>query len=471
MIASLIAVFTTLNAQDSVFSYHHEGNTLYYLIDSNGSASLVSPEYPNFNIDTENYLCLPWLGYTEPKDTVIVPDSVEYNGVYYPVTHVMERAFERCDSITYIVFPSTLRTIGLGAMAYCQGLQSVSLQEGLVSIDGDAFYSDSNLLSIVIPEGVTSIGAYTFTDCILLTSVTLPNSLTLIDSLLFYNCPKLQHINMPANLVEIGPWAFDSDSSLTEIILPEGFRTINGIAFQNCSGLRHVSLPSTLDSVGPWAFYSCSSLDTMIFPDALQHIGKICMEMCSSLSYCHLPEQLKFIDEWLLYGTNLTTLEVPSHVTHIDMGALAGCLSLHKVILPASLTALGDSVFIDGTPLDTLVLRCTTPPTVNESAFTEYTATLIVPCGSAQSYRQHSLWSRFSNITEDCSTGIEGAENEEWDMEISVVDRHIVVAGAKEETVQVFDITGRHIINSQLPMGVFLVKVENHPAHKVIVMQ
>ena len=190
------------------------------------------------------------------------------------------------------------------------------------------------------------------------------------------------------------------------------------------------------------------------------------MENCSNLTYCHLPEQLESMEEWLLDGTAMTTFDVPPHVTHIGLGVFAGCRNLHKVTLPAVLTALGDSVFIDGTPLDTLVLRSTTPPTVNESVFPTYTATLIVPCGAAEAYRQHPIWGRFSNITEDCNA-IE--ENESGNVNIYVRDGRIVVDGAEGEPVQVYDMMGRSVSNQALPSGVYMVNVGTYPARKVVV--
>ena len=285
----------------------------------------------------------------------------------------------------------------------------------------------------------------------------------------FALCDQLETLHFPQTLRSIGPFAFHEDHSLAEATLPEGFNTLDEAAFQFCTGLRHVSLPSTLDSVGGWAFYGCASLDTIIYPDVLHRIGRVAMENCSSLTYCYLPEQLEYMDEWLLYGTAMSSFEVPPHVTHIDMGALAGCRQLHRVTLPASLTALGDSIFIDGTPLDTLVLLCSIPPSINESVFPEYTAALIVPCGSAPAYRQHTIWGRFEDITEDC-TGIDELERADVPVRITVRDGRIIVDGAEGEPVNVYDMMGRPVSNQALPTGVYLVKVGDRSAQKVMLL-
>ena len=266
--------------------------------------------------------------------------------------------------------------------------------------------------------------------------------------------------------------AFDRNYAMEEVVLPDGITTLSDGVFQFCTSLRHVNLPNSLNQVGSWAFYGCSQLDTIVFPDHLQSIGHSTMCICTHLKYCHLPEQLEQVEPWTLYGTALEEIVIPSHVTIIDTQSFAGCLQLHKMTLPASLTALSDSIFIDGTNLDTLILLCSNPPTVLESTFPTYTATLIVPCGATAAYRQHPIWSRFTDITEDCNA-IEGIESDNFN--VYVRDGRIVVDGADGETVQVYDMMGRETqsfkqsSNQALASGVYLVQVGTSPARKVVV--
>lgn len=472
LFASFSLEMSICKAQETVFDYTHQGTTLYYIIDSNQQAMVVPPTYPNiYNDGTMN---LPWHGYTEPQGNIVIPDTVEYSGNHYAVKAVGERAFQRCDAITSIFVPATVQSIGLGAMAQCSNMQAVTLSEGLVEIADYAFTEDTSLITITVPESVNSLGIEAFSLCEHLSSATLPQQLTVIPEGLFYYCFDLENVNIPATLTEIGGWAFDSVLALSDLVLPEGLTTVGIAAFQDCLGLQRISLPSTLNRVEGWAFYDCPLLDSLIFPDELRYIGPVCMELCGSLNHCHLPEQLEYMEEWILYGTGMTSIEVPPHVTHINMGALAGCTQLHKVTFPASLVALGDSIFIDGTPLDTIILLCSVPPSANESVFTEYTATLIVPCGAADTYRQHVIWGRFANIEENCNS-IDDATQSSLPV-VYVRDGSIVVEGADGEDVTVYDMEGRLIqtfkqsSSHAIPSGVYLVKVGNCHTQKVVVI-
>jgi hypothetical protein len=311
-------------------------------------------------------------------------------------------------------------------------------------------------------------------------SVNLPSTLTYLGRACFQNNTSLSSpIVIPAGVDTILIYAFYNCSNLESVTLSEGVVAIDTAAFYRCTSLRDIHLPNTLRSVGPHAFQFDYSLDTVIFPDNVHYIGEVAFDECSGLSYCHLPEQLEKVTPWMLYGTNMESLVIPPHVTRIEMQSLAGCQRLHKVTVPASVTYFGDSLFIDGTTLDTLVLLCSEPPTLGVGVFPTYTATLIVPCGSASAYRQHTVWGRFANIEEDCN-GIEAVCGEQ--IAVSVRDGQIVVDGAEGETVSVYDLTGRSIAtaivvagnDARVPVpetGVYLIKVGNLPAKKVVVIR
>ena len=75
----------------------------------------------------------------------------------------------------------------------------------------------SSLTSVIIPDSVTSIGEYAFNNCSSLTSVTIGDNVTTIGSSAFYNCSSLTSVVIPNSVTSIGQYAFKGCSSLTSV--------------------------------------------------------------------------------------------------------------------------------------------------------------------------------------------------------------------------------------------------------------
>jgi hypothetical protein len=73
-------------------------------------------------------------------------------------------------------------------------LTTILLPSSVTSIGREAFHGCSGLTSVTIPNSVTSIGEYAFSFCTGLTSVTIPNSVTSIGYDAFYVCSSLTSI-------------------------------------------------------------------------------------------------------------------------------------------------------------------------------------------------------------------------------------------------------------------------------------
>ncbi len=68
--------------------------------------------------------------------------------------------------------------------------------------------------------------------------------------------------------------------------------------------------------------------------------------------------------------------------------------------------------------------------------------------------------------------GTEGIDEVgEDDIRISVFNGCISVEGFEQKDIQVYDITGRTVQNRSLPSGVYLVKIGQYPARKVVVIK
>ena len=119
---------------------------------------------------------------------------------------------------------------------------------------------DKSITSLVIPSGVTSIGTYAFYGCSSLTSIDIPDSVTSIGSSAFYNCSSLTSIDIPDSVTSISTYAFQSCSDLTSVTIPDSVTSIGNAAFNGCRSLTSVTIPSGVTSIGNAAFYGCSGL-------------------------------------------------------------------------------------------------------------------------------------------------------------------------------------------------------------------
>ena len=83
-------------------------------------------------------------------------------------------------AITKIQIPRTVVCMGNDAFNKCQHLSSVTLPEGLNTIESNCFFGNSVLNQITIPEGTQTIGEAAFAVCRNLHIVSLPDTLTSI---------------------------------------------------------------------------------------------------------------------------------------------------------------------------------------------------------------------------------------------------------------------------------------------------
>ena len=97
---------------------------------------------------------------------VVIPSSVNYEGIHYKVITIGDKAFYGCHNLTSIELPNSVTTIGYMAFYDCLGLTSIELPNSVTTIDDGAFVCCNNLTSIKLPNSVTTIGGAAFRFCI-----------------------------------------------------------------------------------------------------------------------------------------------------------------------------------------------------------------------------------------------------------------------------------------------------------------
>ena len=120
----------------------------------------------------------------------------------------------------------------------------------VVVIQNSAFKDCSSLTSILIPNSIKSIGINAFENCSNITEITIPEGVTLIGNNTFKGCVKLASASFSTSIESFGANAFAGCTSLTSIVLPKNIQEIGANAFANCSKLATIEVfgdtPATL---------------------------------------------------------------------------------------------------------------------------------------------------------------------------------------------------------------------------------
>ncbi len=81
---------------------------------------------------------------------VVIPETIEHEGVSYKVTSIGERAFYECIDLASIVIGSNIASIGTFAFKGCTGLTTFTIPENVKHIEQYFLNGCSNLESLVL---------------------------------------------------------------------------------------------------------------------------------------------------------------------------------------------------------------------------------------------------------------------------------------------------------------------------------
>lgn len=207
----------------------------------------------------------------EGKTLVKAPKSLE--GEYHcreGVEVIFRKAFETRE-ITKVIFPSTLKEIGLSAFAYCDKLKTADLPESLKKIEQSAFVG-SAIESIKIPKQITEIPHYLFSSCRSLEYVELHDDIVELNGDAFESTKKLFDLTLPKHIDDLGYMPFRW-TSLTKVTIPGSVKSVSRAAFYDCDNLCYAILEEGIEELCD-AFGDCENLEYMVFPASLQKIDE-----------------------------------------------------------------------------------------------------------------------------------------------------------------------------------------------------
>ncbi len=300
------------------YALYKTSNTPTYKLEITGNGSMADYEY---NLDSPT----PWDVYR----TQITELSIG-NGV----THIGDYAFYKLTAITSVSMPSSVTSLGNKSFYMCTSLSGLNLGN-VKTIGIEAFSNDSSLEKVVIPGSVTTLGEKAFYYCTKLSTLVLNEGLITIDNSVFAHDSALAgKLIIPATVTSIGNNAFnmydfDNDNTCTS----------------NLTGLEFAS-GSKLKSIGTGAFnYNRKFTGIIVFPDSLESIGD------SAFSYC-CPGRKDFSSgiSGISFGTN-------SNLKTIGASAFSSTDTIASVVLPASVTSIGNYAFDQSPAEDYCKLR------------------------------------------------------------------------------------------------------------------
>lgn len=369
----LIAAVATIAPNAFADVHWTEGDVAYERLDDNTCQAWLQPQ--NFNA------------------SVVVPSSVEYNGITYTVQRlagwvadydpsmlysltvatpeIAEEACVNCTKLTTLELQDGVSEIGALAFANCTKLQYLDLPSTVTSIAEKAFMQTC-ISSVTIPAATAYIAPAAFAGNTSLTSITVEdgNQYYSADDQILYNLDQTQIVfaydlnlgdgasfTIPSSVETILPCAFWWNSGITEMIIPANVKEICEGAFACMNRLEMFSLGENQDSfvVQNDGLYSTDGTILLAYPNAAKtvtfapgivSIGNYAMTGMNKISSLTVPEGVTSIGDYAFYLCKaLESISLPSTLTTLGTHVMDQCSVLTSLELPAGVTAIPSYAF------------------------------------------------------------------------------------------------------------------------------
>ena len=270
-------------------------------------------------------------------------ESVDFSNAI-ALNYIGNGAFKNCEWLTEIQLPKSLTKIGQDSFSGCSRLENISLNEGLISIDINAFYG-TRFTKLTLPKSITSMGS-------------------VYGAAL--NGSSVEEITLSSETTTIPEGLLNCETSkISKLIVPNTVTKIGKCAFGKCSSSN--SLKITFMGKDSDSNYD-TTLENLILPDNIKEIGEYAFDECTQLKSIKYSEDIKLNNNAFYRCTNLSEIVIPSSMTEISSGLFNGCESLNNVKINGKITTIKEDAFANCLSLKKLDLP-ETVETIEEGAF------------------------------------------------------------------------------------------------------
>ncbi len=199
-----------------------------------------------------------------------------------------------------------------------------------------AYYMSDDLTNMSLPSGVHEIGQFAFsrTDVI---SVTLPEGVRTIDYGAFYHCDRLLEVQLPTSVEKIEPFAFSETPWVEDFLsgkgginnrLDERLNSSSGdflvsggalIAYRGTG--ENITIPSGVRIIAAEVFKGNTTIKTLAFPDTLISVGEGAFMGCSSLAEVSFGGNEEEILDRAFMGTGISVNDIPDRIKNVGVNA------------------------------------------------------------------------------------------------------------------------------------------------------